>query len=385
MPENRAKIWVLPYTSDLSGSNVALWRMLCAVDRPERFRLLLHPDSWLATKATQKGWDFWAIHNPVLRRGKSLWGVVDFLKELWVFSKELNSYRQREEPAVIWVNCLTNISWLFSSAFWPFFSRPPIFWWIHEYHLQPIWIASICRTIVGRTADRIGAVSPLVMKDWKGLPGKRGHGLLTNIVPKCEYDLSVDLFGASYRYMDSYLNLLWIGTASPRKGLGRLPEILRNLAVAGYQGKLEIAAALAPHYREWAHQVLQELKQVHGFEIAEHVNRDDLTFLYHPKKILMQTMEQPESFNLSAFEAMACGVAVISTDTGGLKEMSIEGSFARWDGTAKELIGILKEWEMYPSLREKMVQLGISAADAFDANHAVMRFWKEMGILNAPR
>jgi|GEM_PF-5987370 len=377
--DKRSPIWVLPYTSDLSGSNVALWRLLKAIDRPEQFKLFLDPDSWLAQEVSKEGWDFRPLKTPVFKKKggwltlpRLLWTLRDYLSQL-------SYYARLDPPGLLFINCLPNLHWMFCSVFWWAQKRPPVLWWIHEYDLRPVWIAHFFRSLAGRLADRLAVVSPIVLENWQAPQGKRGHVLMPNIVPEFHRTLpdkpSVPLSLSSF---------LWVGTATPRKGLENLIGVMEGLIKQRGPCQLQIVAAVAPQYQYWFNQVLLHLQKISHLELEWVSQVYPLDPYYQADKILLQCPLLPESFNLTAFEAMSAGLCVFSTDTGGLAALAPQDSYVAWDGTVEQLVLQLRAWESAPEYRSQMCERAIKAARMFDGQSAALKFWKEVALLRRP-
>lgn len=85
---------------------------------------------------------------------------------------------------------------------------------------------------------------------------------------------------------------------------------------------------------------------------------------------------EKESFGLAALEAMACGVPVVSSDTGGIPEVNINGetgytySLGNVHGMAAGILNIVKDKETW----EGFSQRSMKHADQFDINNIVPKY-----------
>lgn len=116
--------------------------------------------------------------------------------------------------------------------------------------------------------------------------------------------------------------VLYVGAADPRKNLERLINAVASMpGVLRSQHQLVIAGALGEH----AHQDLQRMAEAAGLSddelcLANGVSDPQLLALYNGCKLFILPSLH-EGFGLPALEAMACGAAVIASNTSSLPEV----------------------------------------------------------------
>ncbi len=305
---NKPLILVLGYTSDITGSAVALLRLLEAAEDDAEFIVAAHPQGHLYHVASKKGWQVIALKAPLLIRSYS---PVHWMRALFLaiymsycFRKIVLMYR----PSVCLVNCIPNIGWL--PGYWSLVvkSRPKIVWLVHELVLQPEWLSNLFRRMAQRYSHQVMGVSRRVCSNY---PGK-AHWL-----PNCVRQSANALIHNPFS--EDKLHLLWVGTASPRKGLHLLVHKIRSLKQNGWNVQLELVASVQPKYRDYLYKCIEALRNipiiVQATENEAHPSR-----FYVSNKIFIQTPVLPESFNLSALEAMSSGLLVFTSGRGGIED-----------------------------------------------------------------
>ncbi|MFC1586344.1 hypothetical protein ACFL5V_12420, partial [Fibrobacterota bacterium] len=213
------KVLVINYTADISGSSVALFRLLKALPPEVSFLLITPRRSYMARRAEEQNWNFREVAAPqMVRRLSPLYWLKYGVQSL-VFGWKLRREILRFRPGRLLVNCSPNIGWIIA---WPFISRearPKVLWMVHELYLEPEWVFSRLRGLIRGYSHRILCVSHEVRR----LFPSTNTRLLPNITlaesePECRNP-----------FKSGSLNFLWVGTVSPRKGLHILPELLISL------------------------------------------------------------------------------------------------------------------------------------------------------------
>lgn len=127
--------------------------------------------------------------------------------------------------------------------------------------------------------------------------------------------------------VSSPIKLLFAGQVEEHKGVHTAIEAVCKLIRRGYENiKLDIVGAGEDqtYIDLLKHMVVEENIQEHVTFLGK-VPRDKMVDIYNNHHILLFTSVWVEPFGLTIIEAMACGVAVIGSATGGSSEILIDG------------------------------------------------------------
>jgi glycosyltransferase involved in cell wall biosynthesis len=109
----------------------------------------------------------------------------------------------------------------------------------------------------------------------------------------------------------------------PRKGLDRL---IRAYAVlcAGSEPVPRLVIAGKGQLLPTNQELIEDLGLVKKIDVRADVSENDLIGLYQKASVFVQTSHE-EGLGMSVLEAMACGLAVVATDTAGSRETVVDG------------------------------------------------------------
>jgi glycosyltransferase involved in cell wall biosynthesis len=129
------------------------------------------------------------------------------------------------------------------------------------------------------------------------------------------------------REPDEALKLLYVGQLSQTKGVHTLIEAAAQLRQAQPELSLElsIAGTGVPSYVESLRQLVHERDLSDRVQFLGKVPHAEIASVYRDHHVLVFSSEWDEPFGLTHVEAMACGCAVISTTTGGSRELVKDG------------------------------------------------------------
>ncbi|MBF0431245.1 MAG: glycosyltransferase [Fibrobacteria bacterium] len=309
----KPKILVLGYTPDITGSNIALFRLLEEVEKELDFLLIIPNSTYLSSMAKKRNWNFQVAPIPWLTRNKSPLYWIKYVTQVihysFYFKKLVNTYK----PDALLVNCAPNIGWLPGRWLLPQKQRPSTYWLIHELSLSPAIIFTGVRNTIQKFAEHIICVSKPVAVSYRSKTT-----IIPNSIPKTTPPRIQNPF------TQKPLTFLWVGTASPRKGLHLIANTLKSIQDILGPVKLVLAAGLHEKYQTYYKDCLSNLTG-HNIPVEHHENLENVDPFYSSGKILLQTSLEPESFSLVALEAMAHGMLVIASGEGGIRDYGCHG------------------------------------------------------------
>jgi glycogen(starch) synthase len=151
-------------------------------------------------------------------------------------------------------------------------------------------------------------------------------------------------------------NLLWVGRLSPDKGIATALK-----AIAHIQGRFDgilhvFGAGEAQYMAELRDYVYQRRLPV----VFSSASTDQMPDIYRRHDALLFTSEWAEPFALTPLEAMASGLPVIGTTTGGSREIfrHDDNSLTYTAGNAEELGARILELAANPSMRSRLARNG---------------------------
>jgi glycosyltransferase involved in cell wall biosynthesis len=168
--------------------------------------------------------------------------------------------------------------------------------------------------------------------------------------------------GSSGGQQEDNLSLLYIGRLTPDKGVHVAIEAMGCLVHQWQYDhlRLTIVGTGEPDYEAYLHRVArqEDVDSVVDFLGAQ--SKEAMPTIYGQSDILLFTSLWPEPFGRVLVEAMASGVAVVGTATGGAAEILVENEnallFAPGDaiGLARQVARLIK----LPLLRQELTRAG---------------------------
>lgn len=167
-------------------------------------------------------------------------------------------------------------------------------------------------------------------------------------------DLRLHPFGDDRR---EPTRLLYVGRLVPQKGFHTALAALRIVLDRKPEHPPSLTIVGAPDSHDVARQQVEELGLGNHVQFTGLVAREELPPLYDSHDILLFPSVWPEPFSITLLEAMAAGVAVVTTMTGGTGEIAEDGinclAFAPEDaaGCAAHVLRLMSDRELTRRLR----------------------------------
>lgn len=178
-----------------------------------------------------------------------------------------------------------------------------------------------------------------------------GHGAIIH----CPVDLT-RFCGAPVPAERPLTKLLYVGRLAADKGVLTLLKALHQVS-GRFQGELHIYGKGAADYTESLQAFVTEHQLPVRFASAA---ADEMPAVYRTHDALLFTSEWEEPFALTPLEAMASGLPVIGTTTGGSKELlrQRENALTYTAGDSAELAQRILELQDDPLLRARLASCG---------------------------
>lgn len=153
--------------------------------------------------------------------------------------------------------------------------------------------------------------------------------------------------------------ILCIGRSAPEKGILEAAQAVATLLPELPEWRARFILANVDTHPEYHRQVLHTLAPVlNRTTIEVQIPHDDVIAATERAAIALIPSKIRESFGRTAMEAHAGGVAVISSGTGGLREVSGDSAIFVDDVQPETLIEACRKLIADPALREKLGQRG---------------------------
>ncbi|MCJ7740898.1 glycosyltransferase family 4 protein [Candidatus Microgenomates bacterium] len=189
---------------------------------------------------------------------------------------------------------------------------------------------------------------------------------------RCE---EIDRVRKKYELFDDYI--LAVGTLEPRKNLSRVikafEKVSRNPLVVSRRKPLELVTVGKTGWQE-------KLPQTRHIRSLGYIDQKDLPALYCGACLFVYPSLY-EGFGLPVLEAMACGVPVVTSDRGSLKEIAADAALAVDPEEVEDIALKMTRIFMDEKLKSELIKKGLENAAKFTwkkTAEKVLSFYKKL-------
>jgi glycosyltransferase involved in cell wall biosynthesis len=211
--------------------------------------------------------------------------------------------------------------------------------------------------------------------DWTGA-GLRDAGFTPGRIETLYPGARIDRFFRFFLPDTGRLRICFASLVLPFKGAHILVDALIRLHRAGVDFTAEIAGdAPDPKFLSQLQDSLQAAGLEKKVSFTGFLSRAELSALFARNNVLVFPTLTPEPFGISHIEAMAAGLVVISSGTGGAKEIvrhGVDGLISeagKGDELARQIFSLMQD----PALMVRLQRAGQTRAMAFAVEHSVVK------------
>jgi glycosyltransferase involved in cell wall biosynthesis len=350
-------ILFLQSSSELYGSGKILLQVL-GIYRSQGFVpvVILPGEGDLAESMRAEGFIVKIKNLGILRRKYvNPKGLINRLKrniQAYIF---LNQLHRQYQFQLVYSNTLAVII----GSIWAKNHRIPHCWHIHEILLGPTILIQFLVKLLDASTPIPIAVSESVALHWRRFLKKSKPEVIHNGIPYDQF-LSTDSDAKSKLNLpQDRLVITMVGRINPGKGQVFFLEVARELVLDQLPVHFVLVGDPYPGYES----ILEEIeKKINDFGLSEHVTnlgfRLDIPEILAASDLFVLPSTLPDSFPTVILEAMASGLPVIASVSGGASEMVVAGEtgflFPISDGSSA--VSALRTLIENQELRKKMGQ-----------------------------
>lgn len=317
-------ILFLQSSSELYGSGKILLQVL-RYHREEGFVpvVILPGEGDLADAMRAEGFDVKIKNLGILRRKYvNPKGLINrFQKSIRAY-KFLNHLHSQYQFQLVYSNTLAVII----GSIWAKNHRIPHCWHIHEILLGPSVLVKFLAKLLDASTPIPIAVSESVAIHWKQFLKKSNPEVIYNGIPYDEFLTDDSDAKSKLNLSHNRLVITMIGRINPGKGQVFFLEVARELVLANLPVHFLLVGDPYPGYES----ILEEIEQkINEYGLSDHVTnlgfRLDIPQILAASDLFVLPSILPDSFPTVILEAMASGLPVIASMSGGASEMVVDG------------------------------------------------------------
>ncbi len=301
----------------------------------------------------------YSVKNLGILRRKYLspWGLSNRLLKLWEASRFLSQLHAEHHFELVYSNTLAVVV----GALWAKNNGVPHQWHVHEIVLGPSPLVRGLSWLMDYSTHHPIAVSQAVANHWQSHLKKAQLRVIHNGLPYDSFKGAKPSLKQELRLSENALLVGMVGRINPGKGQFFFLEAAQKLAASFPDAHFVLVGDPFISYKPLLDQLKASIQDLGLNDRVSYLGfREDIPEIMASLSVFVLPSILPDSFPTVILEAMASGIPVVATKSGGASEMIQEGvtGFLVPIGGVDSFVQALEKLLSSSSLRKDMGEAG---------------------------